>query len=1171
MQLAQVTLDDKYNLQSGRVYLNGVQALVRLPIMQVQRDATAGLKTGGFISGYRGSPLGAYDYALWSAKRFLERSRIKFQPGVNEDLAATAIWGSQQVNLYEGATVDGVFGIWYGKGPGVDRSTDALKHANAAGTSRHGGVLLLAGDDHGCQSSTLAHQSEQVLIAAMIPVINPATVQEYLDFGVIGIAMSRYSGCWVGFKTIAEAVESSASVAVDPHRVEIVLPSDYEMPPGGLNIRWPDTALEQERRLHGPKMDAVLAFARANPLDRLVFDPPQARFGIMATGKAYLDVRQALDDLGLDDAKAARLGIRLYKVGLSWPLEPQGAKRFAAGLEEVLVVEEKRPLIEDQLVKLLYHLDAGQRPRVIGKRDEGGRILMPTEGELTPTMVARIIAERLGRLNGEMPELRQRMARLDSLERILGTPSPYQTRTPYFCSGCPHNTSTRVPEGSRAMAGIGCHTLAIFIPQRRTMTYSHMGGEGASWIGQAPFTSERHVFQNLGDGTYFHSGLLAIRAAAAAGVNITYKILFNDAVAMTGGQPVDGQLTVPEITRQVAAEGARQIVIVTDEPDKYPLGTDFAPGITIRHRDELDQVQRELREVPGLTVLIYDQTCAAEKRRRRKRGTFPDPPKRVVINDAVCEGCGDCSDKSNCVSVKPLETEFGRKRTIDQSNCNKDFSCLKGFCPSFVTIHGGSVRKAARKQVAAVAADPFASLPLPAPAALAEPYGILITGIGGTGVITVGALLGMAAHLEGKGCTVLDFTGLAQKNGAVMSHVRIAPLPEDIHAVRIAAGGARLVLGCDMVVAASPTALSRMENGVTRAVINSALTPTASFVLNGDIDFEAAGMQRTLRDAIGRDAIGREAGGKDGIDFVDGTGLATALMGDSIATNLFMLGYAVQKGLVPLGLAAIERAIELNGVAVENSKRTFNWGRLAAHDRAAVEAQARPVMREEPKQTQSLAELVARRAAFLTSYQDEAYAERYRMAVARVEKAERDKAKGRTGLAETFAKSLFKLMAYKDEYEVARLYTDGDFLKKLHAQFEGDFKLEFNLAPPLFAKRDPATGELQKRPYGAWTFQAFKLLAKLKGLRGTAFDIFGHSEERKTERRLIGEYEATMASVIAALDAGNHALSVQIAALPEQIRGFGHVKEKNLAQVKAREANLLAAFHRPAGAATAAE
>jgi indolepyruvate ferredoxin oxidoreductase len=1160
MQLAQVSLDDKYTLPSGRIYLNGVQALVRLPIMQVQRDAAAGLKTGGFISGYRGSPLGAYDNALWAAKRFLERSRIKFQPGVNEDLAATAIWGSQQVTLYEGATVDGVFGIWYGKGPGVDRSTDALKHANAAGTSKHGGVLLLAGDDHGCQSSTLAHQSEQVLIAAMIPVINPANVQEYLDFGLIGIAMSRYSGCWVGFKTIAEAVESSASVSVDPGRVTIATPGDHALPPDGLNIRWPDTALDQERRLHGPKMDAVLAFARTNRLDRIIFDPPKARLGIAATGKAYLDVRQALDDLGIHAAKAASLGIRLYKIGLSWPLEPHGARDFAAGLEEILVVEEKRPLIEDQLVKLLYHLDAGQRPRIIGKRDESGRFLMPTEGELTPTMVARVVAERLGRLNGEMPELDQRMARLDGLERILATPSPYQTRTPYFCSGCPHNTSTRVPEGSRAMAGIGCHTLAIFIPQRRTMTYSHMGGEGASWIGQAPFTSEKHVFQNLGDGTYFHSGLLAIRAAAAAGVNITYKILYNDAVAMTGGQPVDGQLSVPEITRQVAAEGARQVVIVTDEPDKYPLGTDFASGVTIRHRDELDAVQRELREVAGLTILIYDQTCAAEKRRRRKRGTFPDPPKRVVINDAVCEGCGDCSDKSNCVSVKPLETELGRKRTIDQSNCNKDFSCLKGFCPSFVTVHGGSLRKASRK-IAAVAVDPFAALPPPAPAPLAQPYGILVTGIGGTGVITIGALLGMAAHLEGKGCTVLDFTGLAQKNGAVTSHVRLAPNPEDIHAVRIATGGAGLVLGCDMVVAASPIVLSRMENGVTRAVINSALTPTASFVLDGDIDFEAAGMQRTLTDAIGR----------TGIDFVDGTGLATALMGDSIATNLFMLGYAVQKGLIPLGLQAIERAIELNGVAIENSKRTFAWGRLAAHDLTAVEAQARPVMREEPKQPQGLAELVARRVEFLTRYQNAAYAARYREAVARVEKAEKDKAKGRSGLAETFARSLYKLMAYKDEYEVARLYTDGEFLQKLHGQFEGDFTLKFNLAPPLFAKRDPATGELQKSTYGAWAFQAFKLLARLKALRGTAFDIFGYSEERKTERRLIGEYEATMTSVIAALDGANHAMAVQIAALPEQIRGFGHVKEKNLAKVRAREANLLAAFRNPAGAATAAE
>jgi indolepyruvate ferredoxin oxidoreductase len=1159
MTLADVTLDDKYALTSGRIYLNGVQALVRLPLMQRQRDVAAGLDTGGFISGYRGSPLGGYDNALWAARKFLEKHRIKFQPGVNEDLAATSVWGSQMVNLYEGATADGVFGLWYGKGPGVDRSTDVLKHANAAGTSKHGGVLVLCGDDHGCASSTLAHQSEQVLIAAMIPVLNPATIQEYLDFGIMGFALSRFSGCWVGFKAIGETVESSASVAVDPHRVAIVEPAGYAPPPGGLNIRWPDPPLDQERRLHGPKMEAVLAFARVNRFDRLVLDPPKARLGIIATGKAYLDVRQALDDLGVDEAKAMALGIRLYKVGLTWPLEPVGARDFAAGLEEVLVVEEKRPLIEDQLVKLLYNLEPARRPRIIGKRDESGAVLMPTEGELSPTGVAAAITARLARMHGDMPELRQRMARLESFEHLTAPPS-YATRTPYFCSGCPHNTSTKIPEGSRAMAGIGCHSMAIWVPNRQTSTWSHMGGEGAAWIGQAPFSRDKHVFQNLGDGTYYHSGLLAIRAAAAASVNITYKILYNDAVAMTGGQPVDGPISVPEISRQVAAEGAKRVVVVTDEPDKYPLGTDFAAGVTVHHRDELDRLQRELRETPGLTILIYDQTCAAEKRRRRKRGLFPDPPKRVFINDAVCEGCGDCSEKSNCVSVKPLETELGRKRQIDQSNCNKDFSCLNGFCPSFVTVHGGSLRKATPRP-AAVAGDPFTALPLPAPAPLGEPYGILVTGIGGTGVITIGALLGMAAHLEGKGCSVLDFTGLAQKNGAVMSHIRLAAQPEDIHAVRIAAGGANLLLGCDMVVAASPAALSRLESGVTRAVVNGSLVPTASFVLNGDIDFEAAGMQRALRDAVG----------KEGIDFIDGSGLATALLGDSIATNLFMLGYAVQKGLVPLSVAAIERAIELNGVAVATSKRTFAWGRLAAHDRAAVEAQARPAMRQETPPARTLPEIVARRVESLTRYQDAAYAERYRASVARVEAAEKDKARGHSGLAEAVAKSLFKLMAYKDEYEVARLYTDGSFLKKLHQQFDGDFRLEFNLAPPLFAARDKVTGELKKRPYGRWVFHAFKLLAALKGLRGTRLDVFGYTAERQTERRLIAEYEATIAELLATLAPGNHAMAVQIASLPEQIRGFGHVKEKNLAKVREREERLKAAFRSPGVAATAAE
>ncbi|TXL81691.1 indolepyruvate ferredoxin oxidoreductase family protein [Vineibacter terrae] len=1147
------TLEDRYIRERGRVYLTGIQALVRLPMMQKQRDQKAGLNTGGFISGYRGSPLGMYDNALWGAKKHLARHNIHFQPGLNEDLAATAVWGTQQTNLFPTATVDGVFAIWYGKGPGVDRSMDVLKHGNAAGSSKNGGVLVYAGDDHGCQSSTLPHQSEQVFTAAMIPVLNPATVQEYIDFGILGFAMSRYSGCWIGFKAISETVESGASVDVDPERIKIVIPTDFDIPEGGLNIRNPDPPLDQERRLHGPKMEAVKAFARANGIDRVVLDAPKARLGVMTTGKAYLDTRQALEDLGITEAKAQALGIRLYKVGMTWPLEPAGARAFADGLEEIIVVEEKRSNLEDQLVKLLYNLPGDRRPIVIGKEDEDGRRIQPTEGELSPTGVARVIADRLMKHGGDSPEMRQRLARVEAKEKLLAAPASKTVRTPFFCSGCPHNTSTRVPEGSRALAGIGCHGMAVWMPDRRTSLISHMGGEGVTWIGTAPFTSEKHVFQNLGDGTYHHSGLMAIRAAAAAGVNITYKILFNDAVAMTGGQPHDGPLTVPQITQQVAAEGANRIVVVTDEPDKYPAGTNFAPGVTIRHRDELDAIQRELREVPGLTVIVYDQTCAAEKRRRRKRGTFPDPQKRAFINDAVCEGCGDCSEKSNCVSVKPLETELGRKRQIDQSNCNKDFSCVNGFCPSFVTVHGGRLKRN-RKAAGDAAADPFANLPMPTLRPLSEPYGILVTGIGGTGVITVGALIGMAAHLEGRGCTVLDFTGLAQKNGAVMSHIRLAPAPADLHAVRIAAGGANLVLGCDMVVAASPGALSRIEQGVTKAVINAYVQPTASFVLNNDIDFEQQVMMRSIREAAGTPAT----------EFVDATGLATAILGDSIATNLFMLGYAWQKGLVPLSLAALHRAIELNGVAVEANIRTLNWGRLAAHDPEAVEAVARPQMREEKLPQPTLDELVKRRVELLTQYQDAAYAERYRAFVGKAIAAEQEKTKGRNGFAEAVAKSLYKLMAYKDEYEVARLYTDGEFLKKLRQQFEGDFKLKFNLAPPLLADRDPATGHLIKGEYGPWVFTMFKVLAKLKGLRGTRLDIFGRTEERKTERRLIEEYMATISDVIGALSPQNHAMAVQIAALPDQIRGFGHVKEKNLAKVKEREANLLAAFRKPA-------
>ncbi len=1146
MELARVSLEDKYTLQSGRIYLSGIQALVRLPLMQRGRDRAAGLNTAGFISGYRGSPLGTYDSALWQAKALLEQSDIRFQPGLNEDLAATAVWGSQQVGLFPGATVDGVFGIWYGKGPGVDRSLDVLRHANWAGTAPHGGVLAIAGDDHGAQSTTTAYQCEQAFEAAMMPILNPATIQDYLDLGLFGFALSRFSGCWVAFKAASEAVDSSASVYVDPQRIAVTMPSDFAMPPGGLHIRWPrggmDWAVEQERRLHGPKLAAAQAFARANGLDRVVIDSPQPRLGIVTTGKAYLDVRQALSELGITEQRAAALGIRVYKVALTWPLEPRRALAFAQGVKDILVVEEKRGFVENQLVKLLYNVEASRRPSIVGKTDENGAMLLPSTGELTPTMVARAIVARLKRF-GDTSQFDERLARLEAFERPVQPVSSIQ-RTPFFCSGCPHNTSTRVPEGSRAMAGIGCHSMALFMPDRHTATLTHMGGEGVNWIGQAPFTAERHVFQNLGDGTYAHSGLMAIRAAAAAGVNITYKILYNDAVAMTGGQPVEGAMTVPQIAQQVLAEGARRVVVAADEPGKYPKHSGFPAGVAIRHRDDLDAVQRELRDIEGLTVLIYDQTCAAEKRRRRKRGKSPDPPERVFINDAVCEGCGDCSDKSNCIAVLPVETELGRKRRIDQSNCNKDFSCLKGFCPSFVTVRGATPRK-----LGGLAANDglFAGLPEPQAPPLQRPYGILVTGVGGTGVVTLGALLGMAAHLEGKGCTVLDISGLAQKNGAVMSHVRLAPQPEDLYAVRVASGGADVLLACDLVVAASPAALSRLQPGATKAIINSHAQPTAAFIFKPDIDFETAKMLHAIRTAAG-----------DG-DSIDATGLAATLMGDSIAANLFMLGYAFQKGFVPLTLAAIERAIELNGVAVDTNKRSFAWGRLAAHDRARVEALVRGALRDDPvPEPQSLDALVESRAAFLKNYQNAAYAQRYRNTVRTIRVAEAKLARGFSGLAEAVARNLFTLMAYKDEYEVARLYTDGAFIKKLQRQFDGDFTLDYHLAPPLLASRDPSTGEPKKRAFGPWMRHVFRLLTWLRPLRGTALDIFGYTRERRMERRLIADYEAILRELSASLGPENYALAIEIASLPAKMRGFGHIKARNVESAKACEAELLA-------------
>ena len=1162
MSALPVSLEDKYRLASGRVFLNGTQALVRLAMLQRQRDLAAGLNTAGFISGYRGSPLGGFDQALWKARDYLEEHHIHFTPGVNEEIAVTSVWGSQQVGLFEGAKYDGVFAFWYGKGPGVDRAGDALKHANAAGTAKHGGVLLLAGDDHACKSSTLPHQSEHAFDAAMVPVLYPAGVQEIIEFGLHGIAMSRYSGCYVAMKLISETMDSSASVTLDPDNPRSIIPEDVSLPEKGVNIRWPDAPMEQELRLQHDKIYAALAYCRTNRLNRITVDSPHARLGIIASGKSYLDVLQALGDLGIDAKHAAEIGIRLFKVGMPWPLEPNGVREFAQGLDEILVVEEKRQVIEYQMKEQLYNWRDDVRPRVIGKYDEHGEWevhrsewLLPAAGELTPAMIGRVIAQRIARFHTS-PIIEARLGFLQAKEAALARPRTKVARIPYYCSGCPHNTSTRVPEGSKALAGIGCHYMAIWVHPEETMTFTQMGGEGAPWIGIQPFTETKHIFANIGDGTYYHSGILAIRGAVAANVNLTYKILYNDAVAMTGGQPV-GPLTVPMITRQVAAEGVERIAVVTDDPDKYKGVRDLAPGVTVHHRDDLDQVQRELREVPGVSALVYDQTCAAEKRRRRKRGKYPDPQRRVVINDLVCEGCGDCSVKSNCLSIVPLETEFGRKRAIDQSSCNKDYSCLKGFCPSFLTVEGGSLRK--RRGV--VREEAAVALPEPQLPPLSQPYGILVTGVGGTGVVTIGAILGMAAHIEGKGITVLDMTGLAQKGGSVYSHVRIAEQPEQIHAVRIAAGEARLVLGCDMIVTASDEAIAKMQHGVTHAVVNADISPTGDFTRNPDLRVP----EREMADAI------REACGPEGVEIVRATALATALLGDAIATNLFMVGYAWQKGLVPVSRGAILQAIELNGAAVESNQAAFEWGRRAAADLSAVERAASPEESRPANQrlSDTLEELVSRRRAFLVDYQGEKYARRYEDFVNRVRDTEASRVPGSEAFTTAVARYLFKLMAYKDEYEVARLHTGTGYLERIARQFEGDYRLKVHLAPPILAKPDPVTGEPRKRAFGPWILPAMRVLSKLRFLRATPFDPFGYTAERRTERALIEEYRKTIEAIAASLTPERLALAVEIASIPELIRGFGHVKARHLRDARAREAELLKGWKDPAGGAPA--
>ena len=1158
--LETVALDDKYSLDYGRAFMSGVQALVKLPMLQRLRDSMVGKNTAGFISGYRGSPLGGYDQSLVKAAKYLKARNIVFQPGVNEELAATALWGTQQLGFAPPGTnkFDGVFGIWYGKGPGVDRCSDVFKHANMAGTTPWGGVIAVAGDDHVAKSSTAAHQSDHIFKACGLPVFFPADVQEILDLGIHAFAMSRFSGVWAGMKTIQEIVESSSTAMIDPERVRIVIPTDFPMPPGGVHIRWPDNALEQEARLFDTKWYAALAYIRANRLNYNAIEGKNDRFGLIASGKAYNDTRQALIDLGLDDATCRQLGIRLHKVGVVWPLEAQLTREFATGLQEILVVEEKRQVIEYQLKEELYNWRADVRPNIYGKFNEvagdfsGGEWSMPNpaantllraNADLSPAIIARAIAQRVkkmgldadvaARIDAQLAilEAKERSMQVLELGGVKGAERP-----PWFCSGCPHNTSTKVPEGSRAMAGIGCHYMALWM-DRGTVGFTQMGGEGVPWIGQQPFSTDQHMFANLGDGTYFHSGLLAIRQSIAAGVNITYKILYNDAVAMTGGQQVGERKeghSVAQIAQSVQAEGAARIVVVTDEPEKYQ-GVKLVDGVDVLHRDRLDAVQREFREIAGTSIIIYDQTCATEKRRRRKRGSMVDPAKRVVINELVCEGCGDCGVQSNCLSVEPLETEFGRKRQINQSTCNKDMSCLKGFCPSFITVEGGQLKKKAKDK----ALSPFELGVLPEPVMAqkqgvpGDVWGIVVAGVGGTGVITIGQLLGVAAHIEGKGIVTQDAGGLAQKGGATWSHVLIGSNQQDIRTTRVGMAAADLIIGCDPIVAAGKETMLRMREGRTHVALNGHSTPTAAFVRNADWQNPADACAAEVAKAVG---VARLAS-------FNADAASTKLMGDSIYTNPMMLGFAWQKGWVPLGHESLMRAIELNAVAVENNKAAFEWGRRAAHDWASVERLLTPAQVLQFKKREELDDLVTRRVEFLTGYQNAAYAADYKAFVDKVR--QREAGLNKTVLTESVARCLFKLMAYKDEYEVARLHTDTAFLERVNGMFEGDFKINYHLAPPLIATKNEK-GELQKQKFGPAMLTGFKLLAKLKGLRGTALDIFGRTEERRQERALIGEYKTSIDELLSSLSGVNHLAAVEIARIPEMIKGYGHVKERNL-------------------------
>jgi indolepyruvate ferredoxin oxidoreductase len=1128
---SEVTLADKYALETGRAFMTGVQALVRLPMLIRQIDRAAGLNTAGFISGYRGSPLGTYDMQLEQAKDLLSAHDVLVQRGINEDLGATAVWGTQHVPLFKGARKDGVFGLWYGKGPGVDRTGDVFKHANFAGTSALGGVLALAGDDHSCKSSTLPNQSEFAFADAEMPVLSPATIDEVIDFGAKGIQMSRYSGCWIGIKTIADLMDASASVHLDPARYKVRIP-DYQLPEGGLNIRLNDTPEAKEIRHRHHRLPAAQAFARTNGFDPVVIDTPRARLGLAASGKGYLHVLDALRLLEIDAAEARHIGLRLWKVGMVWPLDPVAAKNFADGLETVLVVEERRALIEPQLRDALYSLPDGRRPHVLGKVDRWGAPLIRDTMDLDTAHVAIALFDVLP----EFARTEYRKAIVDQVKARAAAKDGVTTlhqRKPFYCAGCPHNTSTTVPEGSRATAGIGCHYMVQFMPDRHSEICTHMGGEGVTWVGQAPFTDEPHIFANLGDGTYFHSGLLAIRQAVAAHVNITYKILYNDAVAMTGGQHVDGVLHPVTVAQQVAAEGVKHIVLVSDHPDRWRGHPSMPPRVSFYHRDDLEAAEAELKAIKGTTVLIYDQMCATELRRRRKRGLAPQKKERIFINSAVCEGCGDCSVKSNCIAVGPKDTELGRKREIDQSACNIDTSCVKGFCPSFVSIDGAQLKKASATDVTHLIRD----LPDIVPPALNDqPYNILLTGIGGLGVTSLSAMLGMAAHIDEAEVVCVDQIGLAQRGGAVDAHIRLARMGHPLPGGRIPLGEADALIAADMVTAHGKSSLPLLSKDRTVGWLNSTLTPTAEFTLDSTHTvFDVLSMTRRVKGAV------------ETLNMIDAAGLARRYLGDAVYALMVMLGAAWQSGLVPLSRAAIERAITLNGAEIKANLMAFSLGRAFVAGRLDAP--------EKPEMPFDLDAFVAARIADLTDYQNAAYAQRYADLVDLARRAD-------DAFGEAVARNAFKLMAYKDEYEVARLYMRPEFRQALAEQFENPDRISVFLAPPILGEKD-AQGHPKKRKFGPWVFKLFAVLQRFKGLRGTAFDLFGYSAERRTERKLVADYFALIERLLTELTPEKRDIAVALARLPEDIRGFGHVKAANLAKVDAHRAELLAQFDTP--------